>query len=103
MSMITSCLHRVPLKKLCLNSGGLPLGFPMYIHEEICGEPPWSYICLWGASSQAHDRLVLSTLRLYGPLWASLAFLSLNQPAIPKAASQPAKRVTGSLVVIPCP
>ena len=38
---------------------------------------------LWGASSQAHDRLVLSTLRLSGPLWASLGLS--QQPASPPA------------------
>ena len=60
--------------------------------SEICWDKSCNWV--WGASSQAHDRLVLSTLRLSGPLWASLGLSGL-QPA-----SQPApqaKRTTGSL------
>ena len=69
----------------------------MYVEIFVGNLPDYVKICLWGASTQAHDRLVLSTLRLSGPLWASLG---LSQPASPPA-SQPAKRRTGSLVVIP--
>ena len=58
-------------------------------HKSACGEPP---------ANRMTGLHILSTVRLSGPLWASLAFLGLSLPAIPQAASQPAKRVTGSLV-----
>ena len=73
---------------------GSPRGFLFgFVRKETCGEPPWSQICLWGASSQARDRLVLSTLRLSGPLWASLG---LSQPAS-QPPSQPASQAQDRL------
>jgi len=72
------------------NPSGSPRGLPLGFHTEISGEPPWLQICLWGASSQAHDRLVLSTPRLSGRLWAHIIHqygkrpnrnLSHNDPA----------------------
>ena len=72
---------------------------------------------MWGASSQARDRLVLSTLRLSGPLWASLGLSQTasqppSQPAsyvasqahdrLPgrNSASQPASQLPGRVYVI---
>ena len=56
----------------------------------ICTGSLWGI--LWGSTHMC------VTLRLSGPLWASLGFS--QQPASPPA-SQPPKRRTGSLVVIP--
>ena len=54
-----------------------------FLSGSIC-----TYRNLMGASSQAHDRLVLSTLRLSGPLWAWPLWASAKPPrSIPRAFS----------------
>ena len=76
------CLWRASLV-VCNSACGEALGFKwiyicvepnvcmwLFIVREICGEPPWLQISWWEASSQAHDRLVRSTTRLFGPLWS---------------------------------
>ena len=65
----------------------------MYVEIFVGNLPDYVKICLWGASTQAHDRLVLSTLRLSGPLWASLG---LWQPAC-QPPSQPASQAQDRL------
>ncbi len=65
----------------------------MYLTERAQRHDVCVYVC------QAHDRILLSSLRLSGPLWASLG-LSGPQPAS-QPPSQPAKRMIGFLVVIP--